>query len=126
MDVVALPAVVRRFAFGVYAGFLFVMTHWPRIAIPAPGRWDLLVHASVFGGWAAMLIVSGIAPVVRSRRSVVRAIPVAIAYACFDEGLQAIPQVRRVAAWDDLAANITGILLVALAAWRWTRTEIAA
>lgn len=115
----------RRFVFGGYAGVLFVMTHWPRVAIPADGRWDLLVHACVFGGWAAFLLSTGAFGASRSPRNIAGSLPVAMIYACVDEGLQAIPAVRRVAAWDDLAANISGILIVSLIAWRLRIEEAA-
>ena len=44
----------------------------------------------------------------------------AAVYAAIDEGLQAIPMIRRNAAWDDLAANIGGITMGMLIAMAWT------
>lgn len=114
----ASPA-IRRFIFGGYAGLLFMATHWPKVAIPAEGRWDLLVHASVFGTWAILLMSTGPFGPARSERNIARCVPIAMIYACIDEGLQAVPLVKRVAAWDDLAANMTGILIASLVAWRF-------
>ncbi|MFO0835503.1 MAG: hypothetical protein U0638_11070 [Phycisphaerales bacterium] len=110
---------VRRFVFGGYAGLLFIMTHWPKVAIPAEGRWDLPVHAGVFGVWAILLMSTSPFDAARSPRNIARCVPVAMIYACLDEGLQAVPLVRRVAAWDDLAANLFGVLVAALLAWRF-------
>lgn len=114
----ASPA-LRRFVFGGFAGLLFMATHWPKVAIPAEGRWDLLVHAGVFGLWALLLISTGPLGPARSPRNIARCVPIAVVYACVDEGLQAVPLVKRVAAWDDLAANMTGILIASLVAWRF-------
>ncbi|MBL8759711.1 MAG: hypothetical protein JNL50_00255 [Phycisphaerae bacterium] len=105
---------LRRFVFGGFAALLFVMTHWPRVAIPAEGRWDLLVHAGVFGLWAVLLMSTAPFGPWRSPRNIARCAPIAVIYACIDEGLQAVPLVRRVAAWDDLAANIAGVLIASL------------
>ena len=116
---------VRRFVFGGYAGLLFMMTHWPKVAIPAEGRWDLPVHAGVFGVWAVLFMVTAPFGPARSPRNIVRCVAIAMIYACLDEGLQAVPLVRRVAAWDDLAANISGILIAAFLAWRF-RVEVKA
>ncbi len=120
----ASPA-LRRFVFGGFAGLLFMMTHWPKVAIPAEGRWDLLVHAGVFGAWAILLISTAPFGPTRSPRNIARCVPIAMIYACIDEGLQAVPLVKRVAAWDDLAANMTGILVASLIAWRFRAENTA-
>jgi len=102
--------------FGWYAGFLFMLTHWPRLTIPLPGRPDLLVHASIFAVWTCLLIACGLFGPALSIRNIGRSFPVALAYSAIDEGLQAIPFIRRNAAWDDWACNATGVAAACLAA----------
>lgn len=106
----------RRAAFVLYAVPLFVATHWPALAVPVEGRWDLLVHAAVFAGWNALLIACGYFGPALSARNIKLATVIAAAYAAFDEGLQALPMVRRTAAWDDFGANLAGVTLAAVVA----------
>jgi hypothetical protein len=46
---------------------------------------------------------------------------VATAFAALDEGLQAIPFLNRTCAWDDMAANVMGILTAFLIMGLWGR-----
>ena len=57
----------------------------------------------------------------RSRRTISLAVVVAIAYAAFDESTQAVPFIRRYAAWDDFAFNVVGILAVGAGAYGLSR-----
>lgn len=99
-------------AFIVYAVALFVLTHWPRLSVTVPGvdRPDLFVHASVFGLWTLLLWRSGLVGSFDNRQTVLWAGVIGLGYAALDEGLQAVPMIGRHAAWDDLAANATGVL----------------
>ncbi len=93
---------------------LFVATHWPALTIPMKGRWDLPIHASVFAGWNVLFMLLGAFGNAFSPRNIVLSSLVATAYAGLDEGLQALPFVRRTAAWDDFAANALGVWLAAI------------
>ena len=104
------------FLFGAYAGFQFMMTHWPKLVVPGPGRPDLIVHFAVFGLWNALLISCARFGPALSWRNITASTVLASVYAGVDEGLQAIPVLRRVCAWDDYGANVAGIHLVAVAA----------
>lgn len=107
----------RRACFLAYALLLFIGTHWPKLTIPGGGRPDLFVHAAIFALWAALLIASGFFGPPLSRRNIALAALVAVAYAAVDEALQAIPWVRRNAAWDDWALDCAGIALAAVVAF---------
>ncbi len=104
------------FVFGLYAGFMFMMTHWPRLTIPLPGRPDLFVHATIFGTWGCLLIACGRFGPVLSLRNIGWSGAVGVAYAGVDELLQAIPFLRRTAAWDDWACDVFGITLACVIA----------
>lgn len=104
------------FAFGAYVGFQFVMTHWPGLAVPGPGRPDLVVHFAVFGTWNALLIACGCFGPRLSLRNIAVSTLIASLWAAFDEGSQIVPAIRRVAAWDDYGANIAGIQIAAVIA----------
>lgn len=103
---------LARPAFWCYAAALFVATHWPKLTVPgAEIRSDLLVHAAVFGGWTFLLGVCGFFGAWRARRSIAIAVGIGILYASFDEGLQAIPALKRVCAWDDFGADCLGVVM---------------
>lgn len=112
------PARLRllcRLSFLVYVPALFVATHWPALEVPGEGRPDLLVHVAVFALWTSLLIGAGFFGPALSWRNILIVLPIAIAWAAFDEATQAIPFVRRHAAIDDFLANLVGILLACLA-----------
>lgn len=105
---------VIAFLFGVYAGVLFVGTHWPALRIEGPiRRPDLVVHFGAFGTWAFLMMMCGVWGRVASWRNVGWSVVAALLYAGLDEGLQAIPVIRRTCAWDDYAANAGGVLIAA-------------
>ena len=102
-----------RVLFWLYAALLFTATHWPALEpnIKFIDRPDLIIHFGCFGSWyIAFWLAAWVGPPLRPR-SIALCIPIAILYAGFDEGLQAIPFVRRHCAWDDFFANSAGILL---------------
>lgn len=104
-------------AFILYALVLFTATHWPQLRIDGPvQRTDLYLHLTAFGLWAALLIAAGPFRPRFTTRSILKLLAVAIVYAIIDESLQLIPALGRTFALDDLAANITGILIVGIAA----------
>jgi VanZ family protein len=105
------------FLFGLYAGFMFMMTHWPRLNIPLPGRPDLLVHASIFGVWTGLLLACGRFGPPLSGRNIGSTFLVGVGYAGVDEALQAIPFLKRTAAWDDWACDVTGVALACAVAF---------
>lgn len=118
-------------AFILYAIALFTLTHWPALGpppihIPRP---DLLVHFGAFGLWAVLLFASGLAHVrspassAMPSQAFIRVWIAGTLYAAFDEALQLIPQLKRTAAWDDLAANIGGITLGLLAVFLILRSS---
>lgn len=105
------------FVFGFYAGVVFVGTHWPKLVLPIPiHRPDLLVHMTLFGGWTVMCIAA--APFGRSLsvRNILACHLVSLIYSGIDEGLQAIPFIKRTAALDDFGANTCGVIAATLAA----------
>jgi hypothetical protein len=124
--------ILARSAFWCFALLVFVSTHWPNLNVSSERipRVDLAIHSPTFGMWALLLIGAGYfargarGPIAESRglrgwlaivmtpRNVLRSGFVAIAYAIFDESTQAIPGLGRTAAWDDLAANAAGIVVV--------------
>lgn len=109
---------ILRACFWLYAIALFTATHWPALELNVPmiERPDLIIHFACFGGWyIAFWLAAWIGPPLRLR-SIALAVPVAVLYAGFDEGLQAIPFVRRHCAWDDFFANCGGVLLASILA----------
>ncbi len=98
------------FGFGVYAGVAFMLTHWPQLTIPIPGRPDLEAHMGLFGLWTVMCTLSGIFGPALSELNVWRSVGVSIVYSGLDEGSQGIPFIRRVCALDDFGANALGVM----------------
>ncbi|MBX3375504.1 MAG: hypothetical protein KF678_00700 [Phycisphaeraceae bacterium] len=105
---------VLRTAFFLYAVVLFGATHWPALRIEGSGRPDLIVHLAAFGLWTLALNLAGFWGPRFSVRNVLISGAVAVMYAAFDEGTQAIPALQRTAAWDDYLANVSGIVLASL------------
>lgn len=107
-----------RAGFWLYAAALFTATHWPalEIHVPSMDRPDLLIHFAFFGAWFCWFWASGWVGEPLEARSILLAAIASVAYAGFDEGLQAIPFVRRHCAWDDFFANCGGIALATLLA----------
>ncbi len=113
----------RRTLFALYALALVTATHWPGLAIDSHGfsRLDLVIHATAFAGWAILFTACGFFGPAPSRRNIARSIALALAYALLDELSQGIPILRRTVDPLDLAANGTGIVLVAFAMALWAR-----
>lgn len=110
------PLRTWRTAFVAYAIALFTMTHWPKLVVQGPvPRTDLWAHFAAFSLWTVLL-----------GGSFGRGLPlwalalVGFAYAGVDEGLQAIPALGRVCAWDDFFADCGGVVIGVgvLALWR--------
>lgn len=99
--------------FVLYAIALFTATHWPSLSIPIGPipRPDLLQHLIAFGLWSALFTAVGVFGRWNSPRNVALSILTGIAYACLDEASQAIPIIRRVFGWEDMAFNVLGILI---------------
>jgi len=104
---------VRMAGFAVYAAILFTGTHWPALDIRTDviERPDLAVHFVAFGLWTLALWQSGLVGDPLRMGTVARCVPIGVVYAAIDEGLQAIPALRRTCAWDDYAFNCIGVLI---------------
>ncbi|MCC6950779.1 MAG: VanZ family protein [Phycisphaerales bacterium] len=99
-----------RAVFWLFALALFAATHWPALKVEGPvERTDLWAHLAAFGLWAALLASCGYFGRPLSAPNILRSAAAATLYACFDEGLQAIPALQRTFGWDDLAADILGV-----------------
>jgi len=105
-----------RLAFWLYVPALFLLTHWPGAQVPMRGRPDLVVHTVIFGLWTALAIAAGFFGSPLSFRNIGLCGLIGAAYSAIDEALQAIPFVRRHAAWDDWLANLTGVAAAAVGA----------
>ncbi|GMV24206.1 MAG: hypothetical protein AMXMBFR58_02370 [Phycisphaerae bacterium] len=106
-------SIVRRAAaafFGLYAGITFMLTHYPQLAIPVPGRPDLVAHMGLFGLWTILCWSCGWFGPVLSEINTWRSLGVSLVYAAVDEASQMVPQIRRVAALDDFGANALGVM----------------
>lgn len=113
-----IPIRLRRFAFWFYALGVFTSTHWPRLEINVPGfeRPDLFLHFSVFGTWCFLLYATEYLGPLNRYKTVAKAWVIAALVSCADEALQIPEFVHRHAAWDDLAADVGGVTLGAIAA----------
>jgi hypothetical protein len=128
--------ILFRLTFWVYAIGVFALTHWPELRVESSllPRVDIHIHMTVFGTWAALLLLSGYLAedardpqaesrglrgwlkVVLTPRAILLTVLVGVVYAGFDESTQAIPMLGRTAAWDDYAADCGGIVVAALVA----------
>lgn len=105
-----------------YALLVAVVTLWPALKVPIPiPRSDLLAHMTFFGLLGLLAIAAGFFGPVFSRRNVLRSGLAAAIFAAGDESLQAIPFLNRTCAWDDMAANVMGILTAMLVMGGWGR-----
>lgn len=115
-----LPA--ARVAFVVYAVVLFYATHRPNLVIDGPiERTDLVVHVGAFGLWTLLLAATGWAGAWRTGLGRLRVLAIASVYAAADEASQAIPVFRRVFGFDDMAANVLGVVLAVAGLWALAR-----
>ncbi len=118
-----------RIAFLIGVVGIFLLTHWPKLAIPLPGRPDLVAHLVIFGTWTILCTACGFFGPWHSARNIGKSVAVSVAYSAFDEALQAIPFIQRQAAWDDWCADVVGVAvggLVMLAAAWWYQRKIRA
>ncbi len=107
-----LPQRTLRAIFCVYACVVFALTHWPALTLSLPiRRPDLWAHLTVFSIWTVLASLCGFFGPALSGHNVLRTFALAVVYAAIDEGLQAIPWLRRTCAWDDYLANVLGITL---------------
>jgi VanZ family protein len=103
-----------RAAFALYALALFVATHWPRLRVEGPvPRSDLYAHVLAFSLWTFLAAAAAWFGPTLGRRNILGAGVLGVVYAALDEGLQAIPLLHRTAAWDDLGADVAGVVLAA-------------
>lgn len=103
-----------RWIFPFYAALVFYLTHRPNTQLPIGGRFDLLVHMVVFGGWTVLITACGFFGPWYSHRNLALSAFVSACYAAFDEALQLYPPLKRVAALDDWGANMLGVAAAAL------------
>ncbi len=104
-----------RIAFALYAAAIFTLTHTPGVQVGGKVRVDLLAHLAVFGLWAILLAICSFFGPAFSWRNIRIVWPIATVYAAVDESLQAIPFIRRHAAFDDWLANVAGISIACIA-----------
>ena len=103
---------LSRFVFGVFAGTLFALTHWPRLAIHMNiERPDLIVHVTAFSMWVCLGVAASPFGRALSIRNINQMAICGLIYAPLDEFSQGIPGLGRTVGLDDLAANCAGILL---------------
>ncbi len=109
----------RRAVFLCFWAMLFVGTHWPHLELNVPNieRPDLLVHLTIFGALAALLIAAAVFDPALSVRNILLSGLAAALYASADEASQLIPIFQRHAAWDDWALNLSGITAAVIAAF---------
>lgn len=102
---------LRRGAFWTYALLLVIATHWPGLAIdaPTPIRADVAIHVVALAVWTVALAGCAYFGQVTSRRNVLIAGTIAIAYAMVDELTQGVPALRRRVDGADLIANVLGV-----------------
>lgn len=94
---------LARAAFWLATLAILTATHWPGLAIEGPvDRTDLVIHAGVFAVWSTLL---GLA----YRTGLRVHLPVALAFAVFDETTQ--PLFNRTFDWLDLAADALGVVI---------------
>lgn len=104
-----------RAAFALYAAAIFTLTHTPGVQVGGKVRIDLVVHLGVFGLWAVLFAACSFFGPAFSWRNIRLVWPIAAVYAAIDESLQAIPFIRRHAAFDDWVANFAGVSLACIA-----------
>lgn len=100
----------RCFSFGAYTGIAFMLTHWPQLTIPLPGRPDLVAHMGMFGLWTLLCISCGWFGPPLSELNILRSGAISLVFCGVDEWSQAIPFIRRVSALDDFGANTLGVM----------------
>ena len=100
---------LRRAAFWVYALTLFVLTHWPKLAVPGPQGSDKTVHVLAFGLWTILACLCGWFGRPLSPRNILISGVIAAINSGVDELLQAIPFVNRSCEWADARANLLGV-----------------
>ncbi len=101
-----------RAGFVLYALLLFILTHWPRLNPPgAEAGSDKLAHFLAFFLWTALAIAAGLFGRWNSRRNILLATLLAIAYGILDETSQIIPAFERQFSFLDMAANAAGTAL---------------
>lgn len=105
-----------RVVFVVYAIALFIATHWPRVVVPGAGfRVDLFIHVGVFGLWNILLVLTAWMGPRWHRRNLIGSTLIAAAAGVGDEISQSMPIFDRQFGFDDMAANLVGVLAAAAA-----------
>ncbi len=115
----------RRWLFWVYVPLLFTATHWPNAKLPMTGRPDLVLHLTIFGVWTGLLIGAAFFGAALSWRNILWCAAIGAVYSGVDEALQAIPAIRRNAAWDDWGANLLGVAAATIVAILIRRVALA-
>lgn len=110
---------LRRIAFVTFAAALFIGTHIPdlRVRVGSVDRPDLLIHLLAFGGWFGLLLSTEWLGPWRSHQSIAVCALIAAAYSAVDEWSQSIPGLNRTSAWDDLGANLLGVIIATVIAF---------
>ena len=100
----------------VYAALTATATHWPKLELPLPSmRPDILIHMFVFGLWTLACVFAAFFGPALSRRNILLAGLVSLAYSAVDELTQGIPGINRVVGLDDALANAAGVFVAVIA-----------
>ncbi len=102
---------LRHMIFGMCVGTVFMLTHYPQLTLPFPGRPDLVAHMSMYGVWTLLCGACGWFGRPLGELNIWRSSAVSLVYCGLDEWSQAIPFIRRTAALDDFGANALGVML---------------
>ena len=117
---------LRVFVFGVFAGAIATLTHWPRLSVQSPlPRTDLAVHFPAFAIWTFLLIAAEPFGRFASRANLVKSTLVALLYTVVDELTQGLPILHRKIDPADIAANASGAAFGAFTAWLVGRLAFA-
>lgn len=95
-----------------YAVLLTTATHWPELTLgPAAPATDKMIHFLAFAILATLLVQA------RPFRRWWANLLVAAAWAPIDELTQGLPMLNRVVSWQDLTANLLGVVVVGAFCW---------
>ncbi len=89
-----------------------MLTHWPQLTLPMPGRPDLVAHMGLFGLWTLLCTSCGWFGPILSETNIWRSGGVSLVYSGLDEWSQSLPFIRRFSALDDFGANALGVMTV--------------
>lgn len=113
----------RIVVFWAFTGLLMIATHIPNESLPAIEiPWfDKFEHVVAYGLWTTLLLVSGLLGSGPFKTRAAKALLGCFLFASFDELLQMIPALNRVADPMDVIADVLGSVCAVCAVWAWER-----